>query len=74
MEDCGAEGHLMNCGGLDQEVSGEKNINMWPRDHSCDTWVKNAAALCTCPKSLPEAKVKRFGLIPGQRKFQNSLV
>ena len=31
----GAEGDL-NCGGLAQEVSEEKNVSMWPRDYSCD--------------------------------------
>ena len=36
---------------------------MLPRNHSCDILVKNVAAFCPCPKSLLEAKVKRFGLI-----------
>ena len=36
---------------------------MLPRDHSCDILVKNVAAFCPCMKSLPETKVKRFGLI-----------
>ena len=31
MEDGGAENDL-NCAGLAQEVSEEKNVNMWPRD------------------------------------------
>ena len=34
------------------------------RDRSCDILVKNVAAFCPCPKSLPEANVKSFGLIP----------
>ena len=36
---------------------------MLPRDISCDSLVKKVSAFCHCPKSLPEAKVKRFGLI-----------
>ena len=44
-------------------VSEEKNFNMWPRDCSCDILVKNVAALCSCLKSLPETKVKRFKLL-----------
>ena len=36
---------------------------MWPRDCSCDILVKNVAAFHHCPESLPEAKVKSFGLI-----------
>ena len=32
-------------------------------DLSYDVLVKNVAAFCPCPKSLPEAKVKRFRLI-----------
>ena len=36
---------------------------MWPRDLSCDNLVKDMTASCLCPKSLPEAKVKSFGLI-----------
>ena len=64
MEDSGAKFDLMNCGGrLTQDVSEEKNLNMLPRDHSCDILVKKVAAFCPCPKSLPEAKVKSFGLI-----------
>ena len=52
----------MNYEGLDQELS-EENFNLLPRDHSCDSLVKNVAAFCPCLKSLPEAKVKRFILI-----------
>ena len=37
---------------------------MLPRDHSCDTLVKNEASFCPRPKSLPEAKVKISELIP----------
>jgi hypothetical protein len=32
MEDSGAERDL-NCVGLDQEISEEKTITMWPRDY-----------------------------------------
>jgi hypothetical protein len=35
MEDHGAKDDL-NCGGLAQEVSEEKNVSLWPRDYSCD--------------------------------------
>ena len=40
MEDSGAEGDL-NCGGLAQVVSEEKNVSMLHRDHSCGILVKN---------------------------------
>ena len=55
-EDRGAESDL-NCGCLDQEVSEEKNVSMWPRDCSCDILVKNVAALCLCLENLLEARV-----------------
>ena len=42
---------------------------MWTSDHSHDILVKNVAAFCLCLKSLPEAKVKRFGLIPLAKKI-----
>ena len=54
----------MNCRSPAQEVSEEKNINMWPRDHSCDILMKRVAAFCPCTKSVPESKGKDFGLIP----------
>ena len=54
----------LNCGCLNQEVSEKKNFSMLPRDRSCDILMKNVAAFCPCPKSLPEAKVKSFTLIP----------
>ena len=38
MEDSGAKSYL-NCEGLAQEVSEEKNFSMLPRDHSCDILV-----------------------------------
>ena len=62
MEDNSTEGYL-NCSSLALEVSMEKNFTMLCRDHSCDIFMKNMAAFCPCPKNLPEAKVKRFGLI-----------
>ena len=37
---------------------------MWPRDWFGDILVRNVVAFCPCLKSLPEAKVKSFGLIP----------
>lgn len=44
MANIGDEGYL-NCGGLAQEFSKEKNISMWPRDYS---WViiENLPAFC----------------------------
>ncbi|MGE9574350.1 hypothetical protein ACQP3C_25165, partial [Escherichia coli] len=63
MEDSHAKCNVMNCGGLAQQFTEEKNTIMWPRDHSCDSFVKNVDAFCTCPKSLPEAKVKSFVLM-----------
>jgi hypothetical protein len=50
---------------------------MWPRDCSCDSLAKSMAAFCSCPKSLPEAKLKSFGLITKlaeKKKSQNNLV
>ena len=61
MEDSGVKSDL-NCRNLAQVVS-EENSSMLPRNHSYDILVKNMAAFCLCPKSLPEVKVKRFGLI-----------
>jgi hypothetical protein len=43
MDDIGADGDL-NPGGLDEEVSEEKNFSMLPSDHFCDILVKNVAA------------------------------
>jgi hypothetical protein len=53
----------LNCADLAQEVSVEKNFSVWPRDCFCGIWVRKVAAFCHCPKSLPEAKMKRFILI-----------
>ena len=36
---------------------------MLPRHHPCVILVKKVAAFCTCPKTQPKAKVKRFRLI-----------
>ena len=44
IEDSGIECHL-NSGCLNQEVSEEKNINMWLRVQACDILVKNLSAL-----------------------------
>ena len=41
----------------------EKNFNMWPRDCSCDSLVKNVTAF-----SLPEAKVKTLRLIASTKE------
>ena len=46
---------------LVQEVSDEKNFSMLPRDLSCDILVKKVTDFCPSLKSLPKAKVKRFG-------------
>ena len=54
---------------LAQEVSEEKNFSMLPRDLSCDILVKKVATFCSCPKNLPKAKMKRFGLIPLAEKI-----
>ena len=36
---------------------------MWHKDWFCGILVKNVATFYPCLKSLPEAKVKRLGLI-----------
>ena len=36
---------------------------MWHKDRFCGILVKNVAAFCPHLKSLPEAKVKKLGLI-----------
>ena len=48
---------------LAQEVSEEKNFSMCHRDCFCGILVKNVAVLCSCLKSIPEAKVERFVII-----------
>ena len=52
MEDSGAEGDLMNCGGLIQEVSEKKNFSMLPRDNSCDILVNNDCFLLLSKESV----------------------
>ena len=61
MEVSVVEGRLV-CGNLNDEVS-EKDFGMWPRDCTCDTLLKNMSDFCSCPKHLPEVKVKRFRLL-----------
>ena len=43
----------LDCGCLDQEVTDEKNVSMWPRDQFWDILMKNMAAFCPHSKSLP---------------------
>jgi hypothetical protein len=45
-----------------QEIS-KKNFNMCHKDCFCGILVKNVTTFYPCFKSLPEAKVKRFGLM-----------
>ena len=60
MEDSGAECDSMNCG--DQEVTEEKNL-IYCLDIILVIFVEKRNCVCPCLKSLPEAKVKNFGLI-----------
>ena len=53
----------LNCADLAQEGSVEKNFSMWHKDCFCGILVKNVATFYPCLKCLPEAKVKRLGLI-----------
>lgn len=53
------EGDL-NCRGLGQKLSEEKNFGMLPGDCSCFILLKNVAGFCHCLKSLPEDEVKSF--------------
>lgn len=49
-----------------KEVSEEKNISEWPRDHSCDIFRAQwgaGTAFCPCLKNLPKTKLERFGLM-----------
>ena len=62
MEDFVA-GSNLNCVDLAQEISKEKYFSMWHKDCFCSILVKNVATFYPCLKSLPEAKVKRLGLI-----------
>ena len=47
MKGYGAEGNLINYENLAQDISEEKNKNIWPRDHSCDISAKNVAVFYT---------------------------
>lgn len=40
-----------------------------PRDHSCEILVKKVTVFCPFLKSLPQVKVKKFGLIPLSEKI-----
>jgi hypothetical protein len=60
----------LNCADLAQEVSVEKNFSMWPRDCFCSILMKNIALVC----SLPEAKVKRLGLIESTKEVSAMLI
>ena len=63
VRDSGAE-YDLNCRCLDQEVSEGKHVSMGPVNQYGDILVKNVpVSFCHCSKSLPKAKVKRFGLI-----------
>ena len=73
MKDIGAEGNL-NSGSLAQEVSKEKSFSMWSKDCFSDILVKSVAAFYSCPKSLPEVKVKKFRLITLTNEVSKSLV
>jgi hypothetical protein len=62
MKDVGTGGDS-NCTALAQGVSEEREFSIWPGDHSYDFLLKNIDVFCPCPKSLPEAKAKRFIVI-----------
>jgi hypothetical protein len=66
MEDSGDEGNL-NCGGLDQEVSEERNFSMLPGDDSYYVLVKKVTTFRLFHWSLPEGKVKRFKMVALRR-------
>lgn len=59
MEDSSVERDLMNCGGLLKRLHGRILVCCLS-----NILVKKVAVFCPCLKSLPEAKVKTFGLIP----------
>lgn len=73
MEGNGAEEN-MNCGGPIPKVSEGKNINMWPQGTLVIFFVKYLAALCPCLKNRSEFKLKIFGSMMLERRFQNSLI
>lgn len=53
----------MNYGYSAQEVSEGKNVSNKSRDNSYDILTKTVAFFWLCPKILPEAKLKCFGLM-----------
>jgi hypothetical protein len=53
----------LNCVVPAQDGLVEKNFSRQSRAFFCGILVKNVAALCSCLKNLPEAKVKIFILI-----------
>ena len=59
VEDIGSKSNL-NCGCLVLKVSTEKFFSMWQTECFLDVLVKNVAAFCLYPNSLPETKVKTF--------------
>ena len=71
-KDSGAKSNVVYDGAA-QKVS-EENISKWPGDDSWDILAQNVAAFRPCPRNLPEAKLKSFGLMHWQRRFQGSLV
>ena len=58
-----AAGSNLTCVDLAQEISKEKNFRMWHIVCFCGILVNNVATFYPCLKSLPEAEVKRLGLI-----------
>ena len=70
MEDFVA-GSDLNCIDLAQEISKE-NFRMWHKYCFCGILVTNVATFCPCLKSLPEAKVKRLGLVPLTKEASKS--
>jgi hypothetical protein len=61
MEKSGVEGDL-NCGGPSQDVSEENDLSLWSGNCSYVIFTKKCVLL-PLSKTLPEAKVKRFGLM-----------
>lgn len=51
----------VDCGGSAQESSEEKNVSSWSKDHWQRYFDKECD--CFCPEDLPEANLKRFGLM-----------
>ena len=53
----------VDCQCLAQKVLERNNFSNWARDHSSGILAKNMSNFFSCPKNLPEAKLKNFGLI-----------